>query len=69
MPEYEIEMPIRVRVTAPTAVRAWDMAIAKAELCPGHFIPEHDKPYSPARIRETLESRRARNEEGRESEK
>lgn len=60
MPEYVVNPPVCVTIEAPTALEAWREAISRAEQCPGHFIPEHEKSYSPARVSETLASRNAR---------
>lgn len=70
MAEYEVELPVRVRLRASSAVVAHAAAVALVSVIGDDtetdevamFLPDHEKAYAPSRVRETLASRRARAE-------
>jgi hypothetical protein len=70
MAEYEVELPVRVKVTTEGgALRAHSLALAAFEAITDRtdtqemvFVPVHERGYWPSRVRETLASRQARRE-------
>lgn len=61
MPEYVVEVPVRITLEAPSALAAYVAAFNRADhlvsLDDGASIAEHERGYSPSRVRETLHSR------------
>ena len=64
MPEYVVEIPMRITVEAPTAYQAYETAFNRADALISDAsyasVPHHERGYAPSRIRETLRSRQAR---------
>lgn len=64
MPEYVVEIPMRITVTAPTAYEGYQAAFIRADhlvsLDDGASIPHHERGYAPSRVRESMRSRQAR---------